>query len=794
MVDGIGAAVKRKEDFRFLTGQGTYVDDVVRPNQSYACFVRSPYAHARVKSVNLEEAEKVPGFVAAFTAVDLKHAGLGSLPCVWILRNKDGSRMKTPPKPLLAIDRVRHAGEAVAIVIGESWNIARDLADLVVVDYEEIRPVVDTASADLEGKVQLHDEAPNNVCFDWENGDRNAVDAAFAKAHHVTKLDLVVNRLVQAPMEARAVNAEYDTASDRYTLYLSSQNPHIIRSVLASSLLKVPENKIRVIAPDVGGGFGMKSFAYAEEGVVSWAAKKLGRPVKWTSDRSESFLTDSQARDHVTHAELALDAEGTFLALRASTVANLGAYLSTFASAIPTFFYTTILAGTYRTPAIYCEVKGVFTNTVPVDAYRGAGRPEGVLVHERLIENAAREMGIDRAEIRRRNFIPKEAMPYKTPVGLEYDSGDFLTLMEDALRTSDYKNFEERRRESATKGKLCGIGISSFIENGSMGPSKLMGSFGSSVGFAESAEVRVHPGGSVTLLTGSHSHGQGHETTFAQVVADSLHLPLDRIEVVHGDTDRIPYGTGTYASRSMALGGSATTLATQKVVNKGRKIAAHLLEAAEDDIDYKDGAFTVEGTNKSITFEDLADEAYLGQNFPSQVIEPGLDETAFYDPENMTYPNSCHVCEVEIDQETGELEIVQYVMVDDFGTIINPMIVEGQVHGALAQGIGEALFENAVYDSETGQLLAGSFMDYCMPRADSLKAPNQSTNENNPCTHNPLGVKGCGESATIGAPAAVSNAIVDALSVFGITHIDVPATPEKLWSAIRESVEAEPTG
>jgi carbon-monoxide dehydrogenase large subunit len=782
--DGIGAAVRRKEDYRFLTGQGAYVDDMKRPGQGYACFARSTRAHAWVKSINIERAAAKPGFIAAFTAADLKRDGLGSLPCVWVVRNKDGSTMKLPPHPLLAVDKVRHVGDPVAVVIGESRDVAQDLADLVIIDYEELPAIVDTASADAEGVAQLHDAAPRNLCFDWAIGDKAAADAAFVAAHHVTKLDFVINRLVQVPMEPRAVLAEYDIAGGRYTLHLSCQNPHIIRSIIAS-VLKGPESKFRLVAPDVGGGFGAKSFAYAEECIAAWVARKLNRPIKWTAERLESFLTDAQARDHVTHAELALDANGTFLALRASTIANLGGYLSTFAPAIPTFFYATILAGPYRTPAIYCEVKGVFTTTVPVDAYRGAGRPEGVLVHERLIENAARAMGIDRAEIRRRNFIPKESMPYKTPVGLTYDCGDFVALMDEALGISDYTGFDRRQRESQAKGKLRGLGISSFIENGSMGPSKMMGSFGSLVGFAESAELRMHPEGSVTLLTGSHSHGQGHETTFAQVISERLGIPLDKIEVVHGDTDQIPYGTGTYASRSMALGGAATTLAVDKVIKKAKKIAAHMLDAAETDVDFNDGVFTVVGTNKSVGIADVANEAYLVHHFPPEEIEPGLDEVAFYDPKNLTFPNGCHVCEVEIDQETGEVEIVRYVVVDDFGTIINPMIVEGQVHGAIAQGVGQALFENTVYDRETGQLLTGSFMDYCMPRADNVPTIDHAVNESIPCTHNPLGVKGCGESGTIGAPAAVTNAIVDALSPLGITHIDMPATPEKLWRAIK---------
>jgi carbon-monoxide dehydrogenase large subunit len=792
--DGIGAAVRRKEDYRFLTGKGTYVDDMNRPGQAYASIVRSPHAHARIKSINTAEVKKAPGFCAVFTGADMRSDDVGGLPCGWLIHNKDGSPMKEPPYPVLSCDKVRHVGEPLAVVIAETRNQARDAAEALEVEYEELPAVVSTAEADRPDAPQIYEEAPNNVCFDWEIGDRAEVEEAFANAHHVTKLDLINNRLVPNAMEPRAAIGEYDPAVDRYTLYTTSQNPHVIRVLMSKFVLKVSESKLRVVAPDVGGGFGSKIYHYAEEAIVTWVAKKIGRPVKWTAERSESFVSDAQGRDHVTHAELALDQNGTFLALRVSTIANLGGHLSTFGTCIPTYLYATLLAGLYTTPAIYCEVKGVFTNTVPVDAYRGAGRPEACYVVERLAEAAAREMGFDKVKIRRRHFISKEAKPYQTPVILQYDTGDFVTQLDDALKHVHYEGFEARSAAARAQGKLVGIGLSTYIEACGLAPSKLVGELGLRAGLYESAELRFHPDGSVTVFTGSHTHGQGHETTFAQLVEDRLGIPIDKIDVVHGDTDKGPFGMGTYGSRSTAIGGSAIVRAADKVISKGKKIAAHMLEVAEADVEFEDGTFFVSETNKSINITDVASSAYMAHNYPLDELEPGLDETAFYDPKNFTFPNGCHVCEVEIDEETGEIKITRFVAIDDFGTIINPMIVQGQVHGGLVQGIGQALFENCIYDEEAGQLYTGSYMDYCMPKADHMPSFEVTTNEHVPCTHNPLGVKGCGEAGAIGAPPAVMNAILDALSPLGVTHMDMPATSEKIWRAIRDAKIAQAAG
>jgi aerobic carbon-monoxide dehydrogenase large subunit len=583
-------------------------------------------------------------------------------------------------------------------------------------------------------------------------------------------------------MEPRAAIGEYDRATGEYTLYTTSQNPHVIRLLMGAFVLQLPEHKLRVVAPDVGGGFGSKIYHYAEEAIVTWASAKVGRPIKWTAERSESFVSDAQGRDHVTHAELALDKDGKFLAMRVSTIANLGGYLSTFATAIPTYLYGTLLAGTYTTPAIYVEVKAVFTNTVPVDAYRGAGRPEACYVVERLVETAAREMKIDPAELRRRNFIPKDAYPYQTPVALAYDSGDYFTTLEMALKTADYAAFAKRREESAKRGKLRGIGIATYIEACGIAPSAVAGALGARAGLYESAELRVHPTGSITVFTGSHSHGQGHETTFAQLVSERLGVALEMVDVVHGDTGKIQFGLGTYGSRSLPVGGSALMKAIDKVVNKGKKIAAHLLEASEADIEFKDGKFSVAGTDKNVPFGQVAFAAYVPHNYPIEELEPGLDETAFYDPKNFTFPAGCHIAEVEIDRDTGVVEVVKFTAADDFGRIINPMIVAGQVHGGLAQGIGQALYENTVYD-ESGQLVTGSFMDYCMPRADNLPSFEVATHVTL-CTHNPLGVKGCGEAGAIGAPAAIMNAVVDALAPLGVKDLEMPATPERIWRAI----------
>ena len=781
----IGASVRRKEDFRFLTGAGNYTDDINRPGQRYAYILRSPHAHAEIAGIDTSKAGAAPGVNAVFTGADLQ---VGGLPCGWLVNSKDGSPMVEPPHPVLAMGKVRHVGDPVAVVIAETLEQAKDAAERIEVSYNPLPAVVAADDAIKPGKPQLFDNAPHNICFDWHLGDKAAVDLAFTQAQHVTRLEIINNRLVSNPMEPRAAIGEYDRSTGDYTLYTTSQDPHVIRLLIASAVLPVPEHKFRVVAPDVGGGFGTKGSLYAEA-LVTWAAGKLGRPVKWRAERAEGFASDNQARDHLTHAELALDKDGKFLALRVATLANLGAYLSSFAPAIPTYCYGPLLAGTYTTSAIYVEVKGVFTNTVPVDAYRGAGRPEACYVVERLVDTAAREIRIDPAELRRRNFIPRDAYPYQTPVALTYDSGDYFTTLDIALKAADYAGFEQRRQEAARHGKLRGIGIAAYIEACAMAPSALAGQLGARAGFYETAEVRVHPTGSVTVFTGTHSHGQGHETTFAQLVAGQLGVPIDMVEVVHGDTDKIPFGMGTYASRSLAVGGSALVKAIDKVVSKGKKIAAHLLEVSEADIEFESGQFTVAGTDRAVPFAQIALAAYVPHNYPIDTVEPGLDETAFYDPTNFTYPAGAHIAEVEIDRDTGAVTLLNFTAADDFGRIINPLIVAGQVHGGLVQGIGQALYEHTVYDPESGQLRTGSLMDYCLPRADNLAAFNLATHATL-CTHNPLGAKGCGEAGTIGAPAAIMNALANALAPLGVTDLAMPAMPERVWRAIAEHTHA----
>ena len=782
--EGIGAAVKRREDGRFLVGRGHYVDDMNRPGQLHAYIRRSDRPHARIKGIDISAAAAAPGVVAVYTGADLVADGIGGLPCGWQIHSKDGSPMAEPPHPVLAVGKVRHVGDPIAVVIAETRSQAKDAAELLAIDFEDLPGVADLRAAAAPGAALVHDEVAGNVCYDWHIGDKAAVDAAFATAKHVVKLDLVNNRLIPNAMEPRAALGECDVAG-HYTLSTTSQNPHVIRLLMGAFVLHIPEHKLRVIAPDVGGGFGSKIYHYAEEAIVTWAAGKLKRPVKWTAERSESFMSDAHGRDHVSHAEMALDAEGHFLALRVSTLANMGAYLSTFAPSVPTYLYATLLAGVYKTPAIYAEVKALFTNTVPVDAYRGAGRPEAAFLLERLVDVIAHDTGFDRVELRRKNFIPADAFPYQTPVALQYDSGDYVTTLEAAMKAADWAGFPARRQAAAARGKLRGIGMSTYLEACGIAPSHIAGALGARAGLYEVANIRIHPTGSVTVFTGSHSHGQGHETTFAQLVVDQLGVPLDQVEIVHGDTGEIPFGMGTYGSRSLAVGGSAMVKAMDKIIAKGKRIAAHLMEASVADIEFKDGAFRVAGTDKSKALAEISLAAYIPHNYPIEELEPGLEETAFYDPKNFTYPGGCHVCEVEIDPETGVTQVVNFVAVDDVGRVINPMIVEGQVQGGVAQGIGQALLEGAAYDAN-GQLLSGSFMDYTMPRADNLPTITVGT-ESTLCTHNPLGSKGCGEVGAIGSPPAVINAVVDALRDFGVRSLDMPATPEKIWSIIQAS-------
>ena len=780
----IGTSVLRKEDRRFVTGQGRYTDDINLANQVYAYILRSPHAHADINSIDTDAARNAPGVVAVFTGQDMAVDQIGGLPCGWQIHSKDGSPMIEPPHPPLVTDRVRHVGDQVAVVIADSLHNAKDAAELLEIDYAERPAVTSTLEAIKDGAPQLWDQAAGNLCYDWELGDLAAVDAAFSRAHHIAKLDLINNRLIPNAMEPRAYIGDFNRATGDYTLYTTTQNPHVIRLLMGAFVLSIPEHKLRVIAPDVGGGFGSKVYHYAEEAIVTWVAGKLAHPIKWTAERSEAFMSDAHGRDHVTHAELALDQNGKFLALRTSTLANMGAYLSTFATAIPTYLHGTLLAGVYTTPAIYCNVKAVFTNTVPVDAYRGAGRPEAAYLLERLVDVAAREMQIDRIEIRRRNFIPPDAFPYQTPVALQYDSGDYEATLREALQRADYDGFDSRKAKARLRGKLRGIGISTYLEACGIAPSNIAGALGARAGLFEAAQVRVHPTGSVTVFTGTHSHGQGHETTFAQLVASNLGIPIENVEIVHGDTSQILFGMGTYGSRSLAVGGEAIVKAMNKVIAKGKKIAGHLLEASDTDIEFKDGRFTVTGTDKSKAFAEVAFAAYVPHNYPLDELEPGLDETAFYDPKNFTFPGGCHICEVEIDPDTGVVEVVNLTAVDDVGRVINPMIVEGQVQGGLAQGIGQALLESCVYDAVSGQLMTGSYMDYCMPRADNVPSYRVGTHTTL-CTHNSLGVKGCGEVGSIGSPPAIINAVLDALAPLGVTDIDMPATPQRVWQAIQ---------
>jgi len=786
--DGIGASVRRREDARFLSGRGNYVDDINRPGQLYAVIKRADLPHATIKDIDTAAAAKSPGVVAVFTGADLAAENVGGLPCGWQIHNKDGSPMAEPPHPVLAVGKVRHVGDPIAVVIAESKQSAKDAAELLVIDYEELPAVAAMQDALKPSAPLVHDDVRGNLCYDWHLGDKASADAAFARADKVVKLELINNRLIPNAMEPRAAIGEFDPASGDFTLYTTSQNPHVIRLLMGAFVLHIPENKLRVVAPDVGGGFGSKIYHYAEEAIVTWAAGKVRRPVKWTAERTESFVSDAQGRDHVTVAEMALDAAGNFLALRVSTLANMGAYLSTFAPSIPTYLYATLLAGVYKTPIVYCEVKAVFTNTVPVDAYRGAGRPEATYLLERLVDVSARETGIDRIELRRKNFIPPDAFPYQTPVALQYDSGDYRATLEAVLSAADLAGLEARRSAARTRGKLLGTGISTYIEACGIAPSAVVGSLGARAGLYECANIRVHPTGSVTVYTGTHSHGQGHETTLAQLVCDQLGVPLEQVEIVHGDTSKIPFGMGTYGSRSLAVGGSAMVKAMDKVIAKGKRIAAHLMEASVDDIEFMDGKFVVAGTDKSKTLPEISLAAYVPHNYPIEELEPGLDETAYYDPKNFTFPAGCHYCEVEIDLETGVPEVVKFIAVDDVGRVINPMIVEGQVQGGVVQGIGQALLESAAYDTQ-GQLISASFMDYTMPRADDVPNIKVGT-EVTLCTHNPLGVKGCGEVGAIGSPPAVINAIVDALRDYGVRHIDMPATPAKLWSIIRGGRQA----
>ena len=783
---GIGASPKRREDVRFLSGTGNYTDDINLRGQAYVHFLRSDMAHGRINGLDLSEAEEMPGVLRIFTGEDFKTAG--SIPCGWQVTDRFGQPMQEPRHPILAETHVRHVGDPIAAIVAETLNQARDAAEAIIPDIEELPAIVDMQAALEDGAPKVHEDLTSNLCFDWGfvEDNKQAVDDAIRNAAHVTTVNLINNRLVPNAMEPRVAIGDYNRGTGDYTLYTTSQNPHVIRLLMGAFVLNIPEHKLRVVAPDVGGGFGSKIYHYAEEAFCTFAAKALNRPVKWTCTRSEAFLSDAQGRDHVTKIELALDKDNNFTAVRTSTLANMGAYLSTFAPSIPTWLHGTLMAGNYKTPLVYVNVRAVFTNTVPVDAYRGAGRPEATYQLERVIDQAARELGVDPIALRRQNFVTE--FPYQTPVAVEYDSGDFNRLIDKLEAQADLDGFDARRKKSESNGKLRGLGINCFIEACGIAPSNLVGQLGARAGLYESATVRVNATGGITVMTGSHSHGQGHETAFPQVVADMIGIDANMIEIVHGDTANTPMGMGTYGSRSIAVGGSAMVRATEKIIAKAKKIAGHMMEASDEDIELKDGKFTVAGTDKSLAWGDVTLAAYVPHNYPLDEVEPGLEETAFYDPNNFTYPAGAYACEVEVDPETGKVTIEKFTTADDFGNVVNPMIVDGQVHGGVAQGIGQALLENCIYDAD-GQLLSASYMDYCMPRADDLPFIVVDHKNGTPCTHNPLGVKGCGEAGAIGSPPTVVNAVIDALQSGGhkVEHIDMPVTPVRVWTAMQNA-------
>ena len=782
MASMIGSKVERKEDKKFLTGRGRYTADINLHNQSYAIFIRSPHARAKITGIDTSKAKKASGVIDVLTGKELQDDKIGGLIAGWKIVSKDGTDMKCPAHPALATDLVNYVGDHVALVVAESLQEAKDAAELVKVDYKVLKAVVSTGQA-MDSDT-IHDGIDKNLCFDWELGDKAKAEEAFSSADKVVEMNIVNNRLVPNAMEPRASIGDYNPSSEELTLYTTSQNPHLSRLVMSAFNAIHPEHKFRVIAPDVGGGFGSKIYPYSEDVVMAWAAKRLQRPVKWVCERTESFLSDCHGRDHITKCSVALKNDGTVTGIKVDTIANLGGYASLFATVTPTYLYGPLVLGLYNIPAAYCNVKGVFTNTAPVDAYRGAGRPEATYLIERIMDKAAKELGMDRAEFRKKNFIRQ--FPHQQCLVHNIDSGDYDAHFDKALKLADYAGFEKRKADSAAKGKLRGIGFSTYIEACGIAPSAAVMSLGAGVGLWESAEIRFNPTGNVSVFTGTHSHGQSHDTTFAQIVADKLGVPMENIELVHGDTDKGPFGMGTYGSRSLAVGGSAISKACDKIVEKGKAVAANMLEAKPEDIEFKDGEFIVPNTNKKKTIGEIAFACYLPGTYGEvksplpEGMEPGLKETAFYDPINFSFPAGSHICEVEVDPTTGETKVDTYTCVDDFGNLINPMIVEGQIHGGLAQGIGQALYENAYYD-ETGQLVTASYMDYCMPRADNF--PEFRIDYTcTPATSNPLGVKGCGEAGAIASPPAVMNAVVDAIG----TEVTMPATAEKVWRAIRE--------
>ena len=783
MASLVGSRVERKEDKKFLTGKGRYTADINIANQTYAVFIRSPHARAKIKKIDTSKALKASGVVDILTGEHIAQDKIGGLIAGWAIRSEDGSEMKCPANPPLVKDNANFVGDPVAVVFAETLDEAKAAAELVKVDYKVLKAVA--SSADTMKSEAIHEGIDKNLCYDWLLGDRQKVKEAFDKADKIIKLDIINNRLIPNAMEPRACVVDYNTASEEITCYTTSQNPHLSRLIMSAYGGVTSENKLRVIAPDVGGGFGSKINLYNEEIVCSWAAKKIERPIKWVAERTESFLTDTHGRDHITHAELAVTNDGKFLGFKNETIANLGAYARVFGTVTPTYLFGPCATGVYVIPAAYSNVKAVYTNTAPVDAYRGAGRPEATYTIERIVDKAATELGMDPIEIRMKNF-PTE-FPFKQTLVHQVDSGDYVVGLEKAKQMSGYDGFAARKKESESKGKLRGIGVTTYFEACGIAPSPVVMMLGCGVGLWESAEVRFNPTGQVTVYTGSHSHGQGHDTTFAQITADELGVPIENIDIVHGDTDKGPFGMGTYGSRSLTVGGIAIVKACKKIVAKGKKVAAKMLEASEDEVEFKDGEFVVAKSNKKKTIEEVAFACYLPgvrdevKSPLPEGEEPGLKETSFFDPANFSFPAGSHIAEVEIDPETGDVKLDKYTAVDDFGTIVNPTIVEGQVHGGIAQGVGQALTENAEYD-ESGQLITASYMDYTMPRADNL--PDfQLGFTCTKATTNPLGVKGCGEAGSIAAPPTVMNAVINAL---GGQEISMPATSEKVWKACKQ--------
>jgi carbon-monoxide dehydrogenase large subunit len=766
---GLGQPVRRFEDLRLITGRGRYTDDVALPNMAHAFVLRSPIGHAAIKRLDATAARTMPGVLFVGTGDDIRADGLGDVPCSTPLVSRDGKPRYDTPRPVLAQGKVRHVGQPVAVVVAQTLAAARDAAEAIVVEYDSLPAVTEAKDALAPGAPQLFDQIPGNLVFDWDNdaGDAKATDAAFANAAHVVKLELINNRVVANSMEPRNAIAEYDPASGRSTLHTATQGAHFVRDTLADAVLKLPKDKVRLITGNVGGGFGMKAFVYPEHALVVWASRKISRPVKWQEDRSEGFVSDNQGRDHTTLAELALDAKGKFLGLRVSILANIGAYLSPFGSFVPTRS-TDLVSGLYRFGAIHVNVKGVCTNTVPVCAYRGAGRPEAGYLLERLVDAAARQLGMPPDRIRRRNFVPPSAMPYTSPTKLLLDSGEFETVMDLCMEAADWSSFNKRRKQTERDGRLRGIGMATYTER-------------CGGGFPETASIEFKDD-HVELVMGNQEYGTGLLTAYKQVVSDQLGIDADKIDVIMGDTDRTPAGL-TGGSRALAVGGAALYEASQTIIKKGTQLASHLLEVGAQDIVFADGAFGVPGTDLRVDLLEMAQAARDPARLPAG-MEPGLDTTHTRVPQAQTFPNGCHIVEVEIDPNTGATMIDRYTVVDDFGRTINPLMLEGQVHGGIVQGIGQALLEHAVYDNDSGQLLAGSFMDYAMPRADDIPRFAFSTH-NVPTKGNPLGVKGAGEAGAVGAPPAVINAIVDALNRrVGVRHIDMPATPRRVWEAL----------